>query len=289
MRRALVGLAVAGLVIAACDVSSGDSRESDNLDEFTAGSDQFSADGALGSSVFPLRHREDPSTLHLAQGEGCPNSTGYLQNQYHLGVDLAAPVGEEVFAVADGEVSFRSYDEEGWGPSNGALFIRHQLADGTPFVAVYGHIRPTVSAGPVGAGDPIGTVGSYSLGSHLHLAIRPGTEAPFSPAGMMRCDAWPDENGTVDPLTYLGWGNAISQSGTAQASDDAAASNNASAEAREETSLQPAPAADANGGCLSCNWVAGRGFGSQWGAPVDSSLRLVADPSLDVACILHGG
>jgi hypothetical protein len=98
--------------------------------------------------------------------------------------------------------------------------IEHVAADGTHFVAVYGHLndagRPLVTNPPttVTAGQQIGTL--YNLasdpygGPHLHLGIHPGTggDMPTSHWGTMPCSSWPangspDTSGFVEAMPYL--------------------------------------------------------------------------------------
>lgn len=105
-----------------------------------------------GEMTSPFGMRSDPFT-------GEP--------RFHAGVDLAAPRGSEIRAVADGEVVF-----SGWrrGGSGRTVEVRH--ANG--LVTSYAHAEKTlVRAGQhVVAGDVVATVGSSgrSSGPHLHFA-----------------------------------------------------------------------------------------------------------------------
>lgn len=85
----------------------------------------------------------------------------------HAGVDIAAPIGTPVVAVADGTV----IDS---GPAAGfGMWVRLLHADGT--VTVYGHIHTSsVTVGQhVMAGDQIATIGNrgFSTGPHLHFEV----------------------------------------------------------------------------------------------------------------------
>lgn len=85
----------------------------------------------------------------------------------HAGVDIAAPIGTPIYAVADGTV----IDS---GPASGfGMWIRLLHDDGT--VTVYGHIdQSLVSVGQqVMAGDQIATMGNrgFSTGPHLHFEV----------------------------------------------------------------------------------------------------------------------
>jgi murein DD-endopeptidase MepM/ murein hydrolase activator NlpD len=106
-------------------------------------------EGAISS---PFGIRSDPFT-----GE----------QRFHAGVDVAAPRGTAIHAVADGEVVFA-----GWrrGGSGRVVEVRH--ADG--LVTSYAHAERTlVRAGQhVVAGEVVATVGSSgrASGPHLHFA-----------------------------------------------------------------------------------------------------------------------
>ncbi|WP_373280957.1 M23 family metallopeptidase [Nocardia higoensis] len=99
----------------------------------------------------------------------------------HLGVDIAAPIGTPIYAVADGTVIDA-------GPASGfGMWVRIKHEDGT--VTVYGHVdTATVSVGEyVMAGDQIATVGNrgFSTGPHVHFEV------------------WLNGNDKVDPLPWL--------------------------------------------------------------------------------------
>lgn len=99
----------------------------------------------------------------------------------HLGVDVAAPIGTPIYAVADGLVIDA-------GPAAGfGMWVRLQHDDGT--VTVYGHVdTTTVSVGEyVLAGDQIATVGNrgFSTGPHVHFEV------------------WLNGSDKIDPLPWL--------------------------------------------------------------------------------------
>ena len=99
---------------------------------------------------------------------------GYRKNpfngtrQHHNGIDIAAPVGQEIRAVASGVVtkSGRIYNGCGYG-----VFIQH-----TNYETVYCHAsKVLVKIGDkVKRGQGIAEVGNtgYSTGPHLHFEIR---------------------------------------------------------------------------------------------------------------------
>jgi murein DD-endopeptidase MepM/ murein hydrolase activator NlpD len=86
---------------------------------------------------------------------------------FHDGIDIAAPYGSPVYAMADGVVLYA-------GPARGfgqEVVLSHPGGVTT----VYGHMsRILVTSGPVTAGQPIALVGSEgdSTGPHLHAEVR---------------------------------------------------------------------------------------------------------------------
>ncbi|WP_319942384.1 M23 family metallopeptidase [Nocardia aurantia] len=86
---------------------------------------------------------------------------------FHYGIDIAAPIGSPIYAVADGTVIDA-------GPAQGfGLWVRIRHDDGT--ITVYGHMYDfSVSVGErVHAGEQIARVGNRgdSTGPHLHFEV----------------------------------------------------------------------------------------------------------------------
>ncbi|MBD2461036.1 LysM peptidoglycan-binding domain-containing protein [Oscillatoria sp. FACHB-1407] len=107
---------------------------------------------------------------------------GWRWGRMHRGIDIGAPVGTPVYAVADGVVEFSGWNSGGYG---NMVEIRH--ADGTMTRYAH-HSRNLVRAGQrVEQGQHIAAVGStgYSTGPHLHFEIH-----------------LPNQ-GTVNPIAYL--------------------------------------------------------------------------------------
>lgn len=100
----------------------------------------------------------------------------------HEGVDIAAPVGKPVVAVADGMIT-RAGTSDSYG-----RFVEVQHADGlTSFYAHLGRIDRAARAGvAVKAGRIIGKIGSSgtSTGPHLHFEIR-RQDRPLNPVAFM--------------------------------------------------------------------------------------------------------
>lgn len=131
----------------------------------------------------------------------CPDAGGYRSwlrgpNKDHLGHDYNAPAGTKVRAIADGTVWYVGFDISGFGSEGKpgpAIWIRHRLANGKYFYALYGHIKPSsdVQKGAeIKSGQIIGTVIEYRDKttkediSHLHLGIwNSESEPPLSKMG----------------------------------------------------------------------------------------------------------
>ena len=120
--------------------------------------------------VWPLPR--DPS-VRISSGFGTRAAPVAGASTDHKGLDIAAPAGTVVRAMADGVVR-RAGPASGFGT---LLEIEHD--DGV--VSRYAHqSRIDVEPGHrVRAGDPVGLVGSegVSSGAHLHLEIRVDGEA----------------------------------------------------------------------------------------------------------------
>ena len=102
------------------------------------------------------------------------------QPQFHEGVDLGAPLGAPVYAMADGQVLYA-------GPATGfgsEIVLSHAGGVST----VYGHVSQIlVSAGAVEAGQVIALVGNEgeSTGPHLHAEVHVD-DAPVDPVAWLR-------------------------------------------------------------------------------------------------------
>ncbi len=97
----------------------------------------------------------------------------------HLGVDIAAPAGTEVFAPLDGRVhSFQdnaaAFD---YGPT---IILEHSVAPDLTFYTLYGHLSRESLGGlsigrPFAAGERIATLGTAEVNGnwppHLHFQI----------------------------------------------------------------------------------------------------------------------
>ncbi len=109
----------------------------------------------------------------LAIGHYCENRMVYegeafsvdspSRRSVHLGVDLFAPAGTQVFAALDGTVEYFNDNNVylDYGP---VIILRHQTDTGIPFFTLYGHLsRPSLEnlhlGKKISAGDLIATMG----------------------------------------------------------------------------------------------------------------------------------
>jgi murein DD-endopeptidase MepM/ murein hydrolase activator NlpD len=99
----------------------------------------------------------------------------------HQGLDLAAPEGTEVFAIADGTVTGLGED-----PIYGNYII---ITHRDNWTSLYGHLQrfDTTLRSAVRSGTLIGRVGTtgQSTGPHLHFELRQGGRA-IDPSGRLR-------------------------------------------------------------------------------------------------------
>jgi len=124
---------------------------------------------------FPLRQYRITSRFGLRADPFTGN------RQVHRGIDLAAPEGTEVFAVANGTVSSTGFD-----PVYGNYII---ISHNNNYSSLYGHLQTiyAVLRSDVNSGSLIGRVGStgQSTGPHLHFELRRGG-IPIDPNGRLR-------------------------------------------------------------------------------------------------------
>lgn len=161
-----------------------------------------------GGWTAPLSTMPSLSSGFLA--DSCSPNNNYLSGEYHIGNDYGASVGSPVYAIGQGTVIYIGSFGEEWA---NAIFVQHQAADGSNFIALYGHINVGISTGAaVTAGQQIGTIADIEF-DHLHFGIRPGTTYPSNNWGKMACPTTNGTNGFVDPMPYL---TAHPSSGAAQ-------------------------------------------------------------------------
>lgn len=112
-----------------------------------------------------------------------------LAGTYHWGVDLAAPVGASVRAVAAGQVAaIRRLGA-------GGLFVVVRHAGFTTLYAHLGRVTPALAQGrtEIGVGQVLGVIGrtGLSYGAHLYFELqRDGQRIDPAPyLDVARCDA----------------------------------------------------------------------------------------------------
>lgn len=128
--------------------------------------------------VTPIRAKYTISSYY---GPRCMPLTG--AQTVHTGLDLAAPSGTAIYAVADGIVT---NGRDGTSSVEGYLSVQH-LVKGKIYYSMYFHLWDADAIVKVGqrvkAGQKIATVGSSGgvTGPHLHLVISEGTSNRIDP------------------------------------------------------------------------------------------------------------
>ena len=124
---------------------------------------------------FPLRN------YRITSPYGMRNDPITGNPSMHQGIDLAAPEGTDVFAVADGTVTAAGFDLV----YGNYIIISHS----NNWTSLYGHLQliETTLRSDVKSGNLIGKVGStgQSTGPHLHFELRQDGRA-FDPMGNLR-------------------------------------------------------------------------------------------------------
>ena len=98
-----------------------------------------------------------------------PTGTG---KQLHLGIDIATPLGTEIFATHTGIITQVQFSNTGYG---NMIHLRGQGLDEVIYETLFAHLHEifVINGQTVTQGDLIATVGSTgdSTGSHLHLEV----------------------------------------------------------------------------------------------------------------------
>ena len=167
----------ASISAAAAQEQALEEAKSDKQAEFDKAADEY--DAYLKSLIAQTQRNYANAPISCSLNFICPlPSYKYISCQYgsggHKGVDLAAPGGTNIRAVASGVVTV-----SGWHYSYGNyVMIYHGTDDqGNTYATLYAHMNstPPVSVGQnVSQGDVIGHVGTTgnSTGNHLHLELR---------------------------------------------------------------------------------------------------------------------
>jgi murein DD-endopeptidase MepM/ murein hydrolase activator NlpD len=134
--------------------------------------------GASGGGVCPVQGR-----VRIGQGWGAPRDGG---RRRHQGIDLLAPAGTPLVAVADGRITRASDVERGLG----GITLWLQDRAGTEYYYAHNqrnlvHLGQRVRRGQVIA--QVGATGNARGGPpHLHFQLHPGGGPPVSPDATVR-------------------------------------------------------------------------------------------------------
>jgi murein DD-endopeptidase MepM/ murein hydrolase activator NlpD len=135
-------------------------------------------DGAAGGGVCPVK-----GPVRIGQGWGAPRDGG---RRRHQGIDLLAPAGTPVVAVASGHITRLSNTDRGRGGIS--LWLRDRR--GTAYYYAHNQHNLVRLGQHVQPGQPIariGTTGNARGGPpHLHFQIHPGGGRPVSPDAVVR-------------------------------------------------------------------------------------------------------
>ena len=159
---------------------SNDSASSGTTSSNTSSSNSASSGSAepITATIFPVQ-----GPCWFTDTWHAPRSGG----RRHMGVDIIAPTGKAVYAVADGMITRKFLDRPG---SLGGNALRLTAADGTYFH--YAHFSSFAEGIDIGsevvAGQIIGYVGSTgsSSSSHLHFEYHPFGGAAVNPYPLVK-------------------------------------------------------------------------------------------------------
>ncbi len=138
------------------------------LEQFAQAAEKQSAKIRENQWVLPLESYRISATF---------GASSYLWSSVHTGLDMSAPSGTAIRAIANGVITETGYD----GSYGNKTVLT--LEDGTELWYCH-QTSIDVSVGDtVRGGEVIGTVGSTgnSTGPHLHLEVRPGGGDPVDP------------------------------------------------------------------------------------------------------------
>ena len=134
--------------------------------------DELRANGILERmdrvNLYRIAAEKTPFSMPVKASFRYSSPYGPRDGRLHSGTDMASPYGTDIFATADGVVTFA-----GWSSGYGRLVkIQHEFGIETRY-AHQSNIRVKVGQ-RVSRGDQIGDMGSSgrSSGSHLHYEIR---------------------------------------------------------------------------------------------------------------------
>jgi murein DD-endopeptidase MepM/ murein hydrolase activator NlpD len=142
-------------------------------------------------------------TLTQGYGSTAFAKTAYKTSHWHNGVDLAAPIGTPIYAVADGIV-LAAANQDAYCP-HGAYGKYVAIKHLNGLTTVYGHMSLIVAKKnqSVKRGDVIGYVGKtgFATGPHLHFGVYDSETFTISPSKY--CGPEMPYGGDINPLNYL--------------------------------------------------------------------------------------
>lgn len=133
------------------------------------------------------------------------NAQDFGENR-HLGEDWNKTTGgdtdcgENVYAVASGEIVYAGDAGPGWG---NVVIVEHSADDGTKIRSLYGHLQDIAKAnGRVKRREQIGSIGNADgrYKCHLHLELRWKDCPVWNEVGPGYSDNW---YGWVDPSEFI--------------------------------------------------------------------------------------
>ena len=134
--------------------------------------------GTDGGGVCPVK-----GPVRIGQGWGAPRDGG---RRRHQGIDLLAPAGTPLVAVASGTITRLSNTDRGRGGIS--LWLRDRR--GTAYYYAHNHHNLVHLGQQVKAGQLIAQVGATGNARggppHLHFQLHPGGGRPVSPDAVVR-------------------------------------------------------------------------------------------------------
>jgi len=208
-----LGVLISSIILIMVPAGYAQSSESYRARPFA---DLSGVDSFAGNDKVPFRFPLDnvSSDTSPSYTEFCSRSIWTeSKHMYHAAEDYLRPAGTEVYAVADGTISFS-------GPMRGygwLIIIDHPQAN---LYSLYGHLSPSrqrKKSGLVKKGDLIGYLGDsdenggsakHPLVPHLHLGVRAGQRSDYSSMGEWRWQAgwvksYPPDLGWLQPSAII--------------------------------------------------------------------------------------
>jgi murein DD-endopeptidase MepM/ murein hydrolase activator NlpD len=134
--------------------------------------------GGAGGGVCPVK-----GPVRIGQGWGAPRDGG---RRRHQGIDLLAPAGTPLVAVASGHITRLSNTDRG----RGGISLRLRDARGTAYYYAHNHHNLVRLGQRVHVGQLLARVGATGNARggppHLHFQIHPGGGRPVSPDAVVR-------------------------------------------------------------------------------------------------------